>query len=99
MDGTVDLTTGDAVREQLLAVRGIGPWTADVVAMRATRHPDVMPSGDLGIRHAVGRLLGRDDPPTADEVDDLTAVWTPHRSLAAQHLWASLSSARTLEHA
>ncbi|MDG2028384.1 MAG: DNA-3-methyladenine glycosylase [Acidimicrobiales bacterium] len=92
VDGTVDLAAGDHVREQLLGVKGIGPWTADVVAMRATRDPDVIPVGDLGIRHAVGRMLGRDEPPTAAEVEEIAAVWSPHRSLAAQHLWTSLSS-------
>ena len=56
-----------------------------------------MPSGDLGIRHAVGALLGRDDPPTVAEVDDLAAAWSPHRSLAAQHLWTSLSAPQRLE--
>lgn len=97
LDGTVDLSAGPAVRDQLLGVPGIGPWTADVVAMRATRDPDVLPSGDLGIRHAVGALLDRDEPPSADEVDDLAAAWSPHRSLAAQHLWASLSDPLTRE--
>lgn len=91
LDGSLDLSPGPDPRDQLLAVRGIGPWTADVIAMRALRAPDVMPSGDLGIRRAVGRLLGRDEPPPAAEVDELAAVWSPHRSLAAQHLWASLT--------
>lgn len=95
LDGEVDLAAGSEVRQQLLAVKGIGPWTADVIAMRAVRDPDVMPSGDLGIRHAVGRLLGRDEPPSAAEVDELAAVWSPHRSLAAQHLWASLATDAT----
>ncbi|MEM7139732.1 MAG: AlkA N-terminal domain-containing protein [Actinomycetota bacterium] len=90
VDGSLDLAGGDA-RRQLLEVKGIGPWTADVVAMRAVRDPDVMPSGDLGIRQAVGRLLGVDEPPTAAEVDEIAAAWSPHRSFAAQHLWASLS--------
>ena len=89
LDGSVDLAASDA-RRQLLGVRGIGPWTADVIAIRAGRSPDVMPSGDRGIRHALGRLLGRDEPPIAGEIDDLAAAWSPQRSLAAQHLWTSL---------
>ncbi|MEZ5246204.1 MAG: AlkA N-terminal domain-containing protein [Acidimicrobiales bacterium] len=91
LTGDVDLAASpDHLRSQLLDVKGIGPWTADVIAMRATRDPDAFPSGDLGVRQAAGRLLGRDGPPTAEEVADLARVWSPHRSLAAQHLWASL---------
>lgn len=89
--GEVDLSTSsEELRRQLLDVRGIGPWTADLISMRATRDPDVCPSGDLGIRHAVAKLLDRTDPPSEEEVDEIAEVWRPHRSLAAQHLWASL---------
>jgi AraC family transcriptional regulator of adaptative response / DNA-3-methyladenine glycosylase II len=91
--GAVDLCAApEDVRRQLLGVRGIGPWTADMIAMRASRDPDVLPAGDLGIRHAVGRMLGRDTSPPAEEVAELASVWSPYRSLAAQHLWASLRS-------
>ena len=96
--GRVDLSApSDEVRARLLEVRGIGPWTADVVAMRALRDADVFPSGDLGIRQAVARLLGRDEAPCAEEVTELASVWSPHRSLAAQHLWASLRPVETKE--
>lgn len=93
LSGEVDLSgPSGPLREALLSVRGIGPWTADLIAMRVTRDPDVVPAGDLGIRQAVGRLLGRDDVPPAEEVAELATVWHPHRSLAAQHLWASLAA-------
>jgi len=96
--GDVDLSaSAPEVRSQLLEVRGIGPWTADVIAMRSTRDPDVCPAGDLGIRHAVARLLGRDEPPAEDEVAALAAVWSPYRSLASQHLWASLRTVDSKE--
>ena len=91
--GDLDLYgTADAaeLRRQLLALRGIGPWTAEVITMRATRGPDAFPAADLGIRHAVGRLLGRDDPPPAGEVESHAEQWRPFRALAAQHLWSSL---------
>ena len=98
IDGDVDLSAAPpTVREQLLAVSGIGPWTADVIAMRATRDPDVCPAADLGIRQAVGRLLDRDGPPSAEEVAEVASVWSPHRSLAAQHLWASLRTVDSKE--
>lgn len=98
LDGDVDLTAASAqLRAQLLGVKGVGPWTADLITMRASRDPDVLPAGDLGIRQAVARMLGRDTPPSAEDVAELASVWSPYRSLAAQHLWASLQRADTEE--
>jgi AraC family transcriptional regulator, regulatory protein of adaptative response / DNA-3-methyladenine glycosylase II len=82
--GDVELHVGvdpaDA-RADLLALRGIGPWTADYVVMRGLGHPDVFLAADLGVRHAMDRL-------------ELTAIdtdrWAPWRSYAVHHLWASL---------
>lgn len=91
--GTVDLYAEPAtVRAQLLDVPGVGPWTADVIGMRALRSPDAFPAGDLGIRHALGRLLGA-DPPSEREVEERSLAWRPYRALAAQHLWGSLQDA------
>jgi AraC family transcriptional regulator, regulatory protein of adaptative response / DNA-3-methyladenine glycosylase II len=67
-----------ATVEDLLALPGVGDWTASYVAMRALRDPDAFPATDLGIRRALERL-GRPDPER----------WRPFRAYAAQHLWAS----------
>ena len=86
--GAVSLDRGperDAVREQMLALRGIGPWTADYVAMRALAHPDVFLPTDVGVRIALTRL-GL-DPVT--EVARAEA-WRPWRSYALLHLWQTL---------
>jgi len=80
----------DATRNQLLDLPGIGPWTADVVMMRAMRDPDAFPAGDLGIRRAIAGLVGSATMPSEAEVRDVAEAWRPHRALAAQHLWASL---------
>ena len=77
--GEIDLTTIAAAREQLAAVPGIGPWTVEVVAMRALGDPDAFPSGDLGVRKALATLPGADPE-----------RWRPWRSYATQQLWASL---------
>ncbi len=85
-DGEVELHVGvDPARahEQLLALRGIGPWTADYVVMRGLGHPDVFLTNDLGVRHALDRL-GLDT--------EHAAAWAPWRSYAVHHLWASLAS-------
>jgi AraC family transcriptional regulator of adaptative response / DNA-3-methyladenine glycosylase II len=69
-------------REQLVAIPGIGAWTAGYVAMRALGDPDVFLPEDVGVRHALARLGGRPDDET----------WRPWRSYAVMHLWRSLGS-------
>ncbi|MDO9455498.1 DNA-3-methyladenine glycosylase, partial [Nocardioides sp.] len=78
-------TDRDAVRAALVALPGIGPWTADYVAMRALAHPDVFLSTDIGVRNAL-RGLGHDPVASLDRVDD----WRPWRSYALMHLWNTL---------
>jgi len=93
IDGRLDLSGAgglDNTRDQLLDLPGIGPWTADLVMMRALRDPDAFPAGDLGIRRAVARLTGAESDPSEAEVRAVAEAWRPHRALAAQHLWASL---------
>jgi AraC family transcriptional regulator of adaptative response / DNA-3-methyladenine glycosylase II len=87
-DGELRLDRGadrDTVREQLLAIPGIGPWTADYIALRALGHPDVFLPKDIGIRDAL-RGLGRDPA----EADSLATDWSPWRSYAQLHLWHTL---------
>jgi len=87
--GELRLDTGTEpaeARALLTAIPGIGPWTADYVAMRALGDPDVFLPGDVGIRDALARLGG--------PVDD--ARWRPWRSYAVMHLWRSLDGEHTL---
>jgi AraC family transcriptional regulator of adaptative response / DNA-3-methyladenine glycosylase II len=74
----------DAARRALLALPGIGPWTAGYMAIRALGDPDVFLVEDLGVRHALARLGGPSDPREARAV---AAAWAPWRSYASQHLW------------
>jgi AraC family transcriptional regulator, regulatory protein of adaptative response / DNA-3-methyladenine glycosylase II len=88
--GTVDLGTGcdwDRAREQLLALPGIGPWTAEVIAMRGLGDPDAFPAGDGGVRAAAKQLGLRID---GGALTEHSARWRPWRSYATQHLWAAL---------
>ena len=80
----------DDVRLRLLEIPGIGPWTADYVALRALGHPDVFLPTDIGVRDAL-RLLGR-DPADATELAD---GWRPWRSYAQLHLWQTLTQTAT----
>jgi AraC family transcriptional regulator of adaptative response / DNA-3-methyladenine glycosylase II len=81
-------TDRDEARRRLLALPGIGPWTASYVAMRALRDPDAFLAGDLGVRHALERL-GHDGRPAA--ATRLAERWRPYRAYAVQHLWSTLA--------
>nr|MBA3328929.1 DNA-3-methyladenine glycosylase 2 family protein [Solirubrobacterales bacterium] len=88
--GDVDLEPGadrDATIAGLLALRGIGPWTASYIAMRALGDPDAFLPTDLGVIHAL-RALG--EPTAAAAVTVRAEVWRPWRSYAVMHLWATL---------
>jgi AraC family transcriptional regulator of adaptative response / DNA-3-methyladenine glycosylase II len=69
----------------LLALPGIGPWTAGYIAMRALHDPDAFIPGDVGLRHGLVRL-GFD--PTPREAERVSEPWRPYRAYAIQHLWA-----------
>lgn len=89
-DGRVVLDPGcdwDKARVALLAVPGIGPWTAEIVAMRALGDPDAFPATDLGVR-AAAEQLGL--PADVRALTARSARWRPWRSYAVQHLWTTL---------
>ena len=77
----------DDVERRLLGLRGIGPWTASYVAMRALGDPDAFLPTDLGVRQAIQGLGHADDKRS---VAALAERWRPWRAYATQHLWASL---------
>jgi AraC family transcriptional regulator of adaptative response / DNA-3-methyladenine glycosylase II len=80
-------------RRALLGLPGVGPWTAGYVAMRALGDPDVFLAEDLGVRHALRRLSGPDDPRRARA---LAAAWAPWRSYATQQLWQAPAASAAL---
>lgn len=79
----------DEAERRLLALPGIGPWTASYIRMRGLRDPDAFLPTDLGVQHAL-ELLGQDGRPAAAE--RLAERWRPFRAYAMQHLWAQLSA-------
>ncbi|MDB6139867.1 MAG: adenosine deaminase [Verrucomicrobiaceae bacterium] len=84
--GGITLLPGDDVPGTILrlkALPGIGEWTAQYLAMRALRHPDAFPAGDLGLRKA----LATDHMPSERETLGRVEAWRPWRSYAALHLW------------
>ncbi|MGE5570381.1 MAG: DNA-3-methyladenine glycosylase family protein [Rhodospirillales bacterium] len=82
--------TDEEVCRALTAVKGIGQWTAQMFLIFALRRPDVMPSGDLGIRAAVRKLYGFEEMPKPSQVEQLAQKWRPYCSVASWYLWRTL---------
>jgi AraC family transcriptional regulator of adaptative response / DNA-3-methyladenine glycosylase II len=94
--GELELGPGaeaDAARETLRRLPGIGPWTSEVIAMRALGDPDAFPATDLGVRQAAD-ALGLPHPQAA--LVHRSRAWAPWRSYAVQYLWATGSHAVNL---
>lgn len=88
--GDVSLDPGcdwNVAREQLLAVPGIGPWTAEMIAMRGLGDPDAFPATDLGVRMAAEAV---ELPSALRLLTERSSRWRPWRSYATQHLWTAL---------
>ena len=80
---------GDAEAEAaLLALKGVGPWTAQVYVMFCLGRADVFPSGDLALQEAARGLFGLAERPTPAVLDAMAARWSPWRSVAARALFA-----------
>lgn len=78
----------DAVHEALCAVKGIGPWTADIYIMFCLGRADAFAPGDLALQVAAGHAAGLDERPSAAELAEMAERWRPWRGVAARLLWA-----------
>lgn len=94
LDRLHDLSDEEA-HDQLIAVRGIGSWTADMFLLGQLGRPDILPAGDLGIRRAVQQAYGLEKMPSEGEVRRISEAWRPYRSLATAYLYSSLWAGRT----
>jgi DNA-3-methyladenine glycosylase II len=82
----------DEVIAELVAVKGIGTWSAHMFLMFQLQRPDILPVGDLGIRRAMMIRYGLDALPTPAIMEALAEPWRPYRSLASRFLWRSLDA-------
>ena len=80
----------DAVTDDLLALRGVGRWTAEMVLIFYLQRPDVLPLADIGVRRAMGKHYGDGGSMGPDEIEAHAEAWRPWRSVAVWHLWRSL---------
>jgi DNA-3-methyladenine glycosylase II len=89
----LDNLPDDEVTAELVAVKGIGAWSADMFLMFQLERPDVLPVGDLGIRRAIERAYELSELPLAPQIEEIAEPWRPYRTLACRYLWASLRNA------
>ena len=100
-DGRLDLggleTLDDSqVKSRLMAIKGIGSWTADIYMLMVLRRPDTWPSGDLALAAAVQRVKRLRAQPTPQRLERIGKAWQPWRAVAARILWHYyLSTPRT----
>ena len=97
LDGSLELErldsmSDDEVVAELVAVKGLGPWTAHMFLMFHLQRPDVVAPGDLGIRRAVMIRYGLPALPAPAEIEERAQAWRPHRTLACLYLWRSLDA-------
>jgi DNA-3-methyladenine glycosylase II len=81
-------------RAQLMALKGIGVWTADIYLMSALRRPDIWPVGDLALATAVQEVKGLRRRPSPKKLESLSQPWRPWRSVAARIFWHAYLSKR-----
>ena len=95
LDGTVVLTrtsrrSDDELVAELVTVRGIGRWTAEMYLMFQLRRLDVWPVDDLGVRQGYGLAWKLEPPPTAKQLEPLGDRFRPYRSIVARYCWAAV---------
>jgi DNA-3-methyladenine glycosylase II len=86
----------EEVIARLTQVKGIGVWTVHMFLIFALRRPNVLPTGDLGIRNAIRKAYALEEPPRPKEVEALAERWHPYCSVASWYLWRSLENQAAL---
>jgi DNA-3-methyladenine glycosylase II len=85
-------TEDAAIIEHFTQVKGVGVWTAQMFLIFALRRPDVLPTGDLGVRAAIKKAYSLAELPTPAEMEKIAASWRPYCSVASWYLWRSLEN-------
>lgn len=89
--GALDLQNLSADDEeaiaQLVRIKGIGRWSAEIYLLFAEGRPDMWPAGDLAVQIEIGRLLGHAERPTEKMLREIGEAWRPHRGAAAIFAW------------
>lgn len=99
LNGSLDIDSlatlpDDAVRRELIKIKGIGVWTANVYLLMILLRPDVWPTGDRALAVGVKEVLGLESVPSYPELDTIAERWQPYRSVAARMVWHHYLSVR-----
>jgi DNA-3-methyladenine glycosylase II len=76
-----------AARQELMKLKGIGRWTADIYLLMVLLRPDIWPSGDLALAKAVQEIKNLPERPRSETLDEIAEGWKPWRAVAARILW------------
>jgi DNA-3-methyladenine glycosylase II len=87
----------DEAHATMTAVKGIGPWTADIYLLFCLGHPDAFPAGDLALQEAARIAYGLEARPNVKDFADLAELWRPWRGVASKVLWAYYRIAKARE--
>jgi DNA-3-methyladenine glycosylase II len=88
----LDALADEEVISELIAVKGLGLWSAQMFLMFHLERPDVLPVGDLGIRRAIERAYELPELPLPAQMEQIAEPWRPYRTLACRYLWRSLQN-------
>lgn len=96
LDGTIKLHLLDNMKDEevvdhLIQVKGIGPWTAQMILMFSLGRPDILPLNDLGIQKAFEKLYSVKKS-NQKKMIEIAAIWRPYRTIACRYLWKSLDN-------
>lgn len=83
----LETMTDQNVRAELVKIKGIGPWTANIYLLTVLRRPDIWPREDLALTLAIQKLKRMKNRPTPQELEMLSDAWKPWRAVAARLLW------------
>jgi DNA-3-methyladenine glycosylase II len=87
--GLGDLSDEEVI-EHLTQVKGIGVWTAHMFLMFSLRRPNILPTGDFGVKMAIKKHYKKRKPPNPKQMEKIAKCWEPYRSVACWYLWRSL---------
>ncbi len=95
LDGTIvpkkfPKMSDEEIREHLVAVKGVGRWTADMFLMFTLYRPDVLPTGDLGIQKGFQKVYQLKELPDAKKMEKMAKQWEPYRTVACWYLWRAV---------
>jgi len=94
--GAMRLSDAELI-ERLVAIRGVGRWTVEMLLIFTLGRPDVLPVDDFGVREGYRWLHGLETQPTPRALSAIGEAWSPHRSVAAWYLWRAAEAAKRAE--